>query len=44
LHEDGETPDHTNLTKMKARMEIVCDFEDLRKIAEMLKSLSGSNP
>jgi uncharacterized protein with von Willebrand factor type A (vWA) domain len=39
LHESGETPNHTTLTKMKARIEIVADFEDLKKIAEFLKKL-----
>lgn len=27
--------------KMKARIEIICDFEDLKKLAEMLKALEG---
>jgi len=41
LHESGETPDHTKLTKMKARIEIVADFEDLKKLSEILKQLSA---
>jgi hypothetical protein len=40
LHESGETPDHTKLTMMKARIEIVGDFEDLKKLTELLKKLS----
>jgi hypothetical protein len=40
LHESGETPDHTKLTKMKARIEIVGDFEDLKKPDTLLKELS----
>jgi len=42
LHESGETPDHTKLTKMKARIEVVADFEDLKKIRDFLKQLSAS--
>jgi hypothetical protein len=42
LHEAGETPEHTKLKKMKVRIEIVADFEDLKKVAEMLKRLRGS--
>jgi hypothetical protein len=40
LHESGETPDHTKLTKMKARIEIIGDFEDLKKLKEVLIQLS----
>ncbi len=42
LHESGETPDHTKLTKMKARIEIVGDFEDLKKIVDNIKQLRTS--
>ena len=40
LHESGETPDHTKLTKMKARIEIIADFEDLKTITAILRDLS----
>jgi hypothetical protein len=32
LHESGETPNHNvpDLTKMKPRIEVVCDFEDVK--------------
>jgi hypothetical protein len=40
LHEDGETPNHTNLTKMKARIEFIGDFDDIKRVKELLKSLS----
>ena len=34
------TPHETNrLSRMKARIEIIADFEDLKKIAEMLKEM-----
>jgi hypothetical protein len=40
LHESGETPNQLpDLKKMKARIEVVGDFEDLKTIAGMLKSL-----
>lgn len=40
LHTDL-TPHGTNrLSLMKARIEIVADFEDLKKIQQMLKELS----
>lgn len=33
LHESGETPNHVpDLKKMKARIEVVGDFEDLKII------------
>jgi hypothetical protein len=41
LNESGETPDHTTLHKIKARIEIICDFEDLKKIKEVLRQLSS---
>lgn len=40
LHESGETPNHTTLSKMKARIEVVGDFEDLKKVATLLKELN----
>jgi hypothetical protein len=44
LNESGETPTANipDLRKMKARIEVVGDFEDLKKVAEMLKRLSAS--
>jgi hypothetical protein len=39
LHESGEAPTHTNLIKMKARIEIVADFEDLKKIDAFIKEI-----
>ena len=42
LHESGVTPMHTSLTMMKARIEIIADFEDLKKISETLKELKNS--
>jgi hypothetical protein len=39
LNEDGETPAQTNLHKMRARIEIVADFADLKKIVAMLKKI-----
>jgi hypothetical protein len=41
LHESGETPVHTKLNKMRARIEIIGDFEDLKKINEFLRQLSS---
>jgi hypothetical protein len=41
LHESGETPDHTKLTKMKARIEIIADFEDLKKLAKIRQEMEG---
>jgi hypothetical protein len=39
LHESGETPSQVpDLKKMRARIEVICDFEDLRRLAEVLKS------
>jgi hypothetical protein len=38
LHEFGETPAQIpDLTRVKARIEIVGDFADLKRIAEILK-------
>jgi hypothetical protein len=41
LHESGDTPVHSQLNKMKARIEIVCDFEDLKRIREFLADLQA---
>jgi len=30
-----------NLHKIKARIEIICDFEDLKKIGDTLKALAN---
>ena len=40
LHESGDTPVHTQLNKMKARIEIIADFQDLKKIDTFLKELA----
>lgn len=40
LHEDGETPTHASFNKFKARIEFVGDFEDVKKVKEMLMQLS----
>jgi hypothetical protein len=40
LHESSDTLVQPNLHKMKARIEVVADFEDLKKIAETLKSIA----
>jgi hypothetical protein len=39
LHDDGEIPNQTNLTKMKARIEFIGDFEDVKKVKELLRLL-----
>ena len=40
MQEEGSTPPHTpDLKKMKAKIEIVADFEDLKEIAEILKQM-----
>jgi hypothetical protein len=40
LHESGETPVQIpDLKKMKAKIKIVADFEDLKKNAEILKQM-----
>jgi hypothetical protein len=41
LHEPGETPVQSQLNKMKARIEIIADFEELKKIAAFLKEMKG---
>jgi hypothetical protein len=40
LHQDGGTPNQTNLTKMKARIELIGEFEDIKKLSDTLKELS----
>jgi hypothetical protein len=40
LHESGDTPVHSQLNKMKARIEIIGDFEDLKKLSVLLKHLA----
>jgi hypothetical protein len=42
LHEPGlENDEVTNrVHKMKARIEILCDFQDIKKLSELLKQLS----
>jgi hypothetical protein len=39
LHESGDTPVHSQLNKMKARIEMIGDFEDLKRISDLLKEL-----
>ena len=39
LNESGDTPSQTNIHKMNARIEIIADFEDLKRISELLKVL-----
>jgi hypothetical protein len=40
LHESGETPaSFPDLRKIKARIEFICDFADLKKVSEFLKQL-----
>jgi hypothetical protein len=39
LHEATDPAVLTKLHKMKARIEVVGDFEDLKKIAEFFRSL-----
>jgi len=39
-HDDGQTQDHTNLTKIEQKIEFVGDFSDVRKVSELLKKLS----
>lgn len=43
LHESGETPAHIpDLKQLKARIDVVGDFEDLKKISALLKQLVAS--
>jgi len=39
LIEAGDTSVQSKLHKMKARIEIIADFEDLRKMVEILKQM-----
>jgi hypothetical protein len=40
LHESDGTPAQIpGLKKIKARIEIICDFEDLKRLTELLKAL-----
>ena len=42
LHESGATPAQVpDLKKMRARIEFVGDFEDVKKVSELLKQFSG---
>jgi len=42
LHEAGEMPGTPpKLNAVKARIELVCDFESLRRISALLKELAG---
>jgi hypothetical protein len=40
LHEDSEISSQSNLHKIKARIELVADFEDLKQLKEFLKQHS----
>jgi hypothetical protein len=40
LHDSGKSPASSNFTKMKARIEIVADFEGLKRIAAVLKEIA----
>lgn len=40
LHMDLDTNAIPALHKMKARIEVIADFEDLKKIAAMLKEIA----
>ena len=42
LHESGETPTQNipDLKKMKARIEVIGDFQDLKTLADLLKKLT----
>lgn len=39
LHEPDETPAQSNLHKMKARIEVIGDFEDLKKVRNLIEEL-----
>ena len=44
LHEEShDMPRIPDLTKMKARIEVIGDFEDLRAISEVLKQRSNKS-
>jgi hypothetical protein len=42
LHESGDTPKENlpDLKKMKARIEFIGDFEDVKKVVEFVKQLA----
>jgi hypothetical protein len=41
LYESGDTPAQVpDIRKMKARIEVIGDFEDSKKLSELLKQLS----
>jgi hypothetical protein len=40
LHEDIDAAKLPQLHKMKARIEVIGDFEDLKKVSELLKELA----
>lgn len=44
LHESGDTPSQNvpDIHKMKARIELIGDFEDVKKIAAFLKELKSA--
>ena len=39
LHTNADTAAVPNINKFKARIEVICDFMDLKRLTEMLKSL-----
>ena len=43
LHESGEVSVRPNLTKFRARIEFIGDFEDVKKIKEVLRSLENKS-
>jgi hypothetical protein len=43
LHESGEASVRPNLTKFRARIEFIGDFEDVKKIKEVLRSLENKS-
>ena len=42
LHESADTPIQPQLHKMKAKIEIIADFEDLKRVSELIKTLARS--
>ena len=43
LHESGDAPVQHQMSKIKARIEFVGDFADLKRVSEVIKEL-GSRP
>jgi len=41
LNDSGDTPVYTQFNKIKARIEFFGDFEDVKRIKELLKQLSS---